>query len=37
MGLSTEGVIFLLIAWGCILILVTYCFTRVIRSERRNK
>jgi len=37
MGLSTEGVIFISIAWGCIIILTSYCFMRVMKSERENK
>ncbi len=37
MGLTTEGIIFLAFAWGSILVLTTYCFYKVIKSERRDK
>ncbi|GBD87470.1 hypothetical protein BMS3Abin03_01403 [bacterium BMS3Abin03] len=37
MGLTLGGIIFLSIAWGSIIILSTYCFYKVIKSERRNK
>jgi hypothetical protein len=35
MRLTTEGIIFVTLAWGIIITLVTYCFVRVFRSERK--
>jgi hypothetical protein len=37
MGLSTSGIVFISFAWGCIITLVTYCFIKVLRSERDEK
>ncbi len=35
--MTSEGILFLAIAWSSILILVTYCFIKVIKSERSKK
>ena len=35
MGLTTGGIIFLAIAWGCVITLTIYCFTRVLKSEKK--
>lgn len=37
MGLTTEGIIFLVLAWGSVILLAGYCFIKVIKSERRNR
>ncbi len=37
MGLTTEGIIFLVFGWGTVILLAAYCFYKVIKSERRNK
>jgi hypothetical protein len=36
MGLTTEGILFLAIAWSIIITLVTYCFIKVFKSERKK-
>jgi len=36
MGLTTEGILFLVIAWGCIITLTAYCFIKVFKSERKK-
>ncbi len=36
MGLTTGGWIFLIIAWGCVISLTVYCFTRVLKSEKER-
>lgn len=36
MGLTTEGIIFLVLAWGGIIALTSYCFIKVFKSERKN-
>ncbi len=36
MGLTTSGIIFLSLAWGIILSLVTYCFYKVFRIEQKK-
>jgi hypothetical protein len=36
MRLTTSGIIFLSAAWGIIITLVTYCFVRVLKSERKH-
>jgi hypothetical protein len=37
MGLSSEGIIFISIAWGVIITLTVYCYIRVFSSERKRK
>ncbi len=37
MQLNIGGEVFLGLAWGIIIILTTFCFYKVIRSERKNK
>lgn len=36
MGLTSEGIIFLSLAWGIIISLVTYCFYKVYRTEQKK-
>lgn len=36
MGFTTNGIIFLVMAWGIILTLVTYCFYKVFRIEQKK-
>jgi len=36
MGLTTNGIIFLVMAWGIILSLVTYCFYKVLKLRKRH-
>lgn len=36
MGLTTSGIIFLSLAWGIIISLVTYCFYNVFRTEKNK-
>ncbi len=36
MGITTNGIVFISVAWGCILTLAIYCFFRVFRSERKK-
>jgi hypothetical protein len=36
-GLTTEGIIFMSLAWGAILLLTIYCFYKVIKSEKEKK
>jgi hypothetical protein len=35
MGMTTGGIIFLVIAWGCVITLTVYCFYRVLKSEKK--
>ncbi len=37
MGLQTEGVIFLIIAWFSIFLLLVYCYSKVLSSGRKQK
>lgn len=37
MGLTAEGTIFLILAWGSVILLAGYCFFKVIKSERGKK
>ncbi len=34
MELNTSGIIFISVAWGLILLLMTYCFIKVFKSEK---
>lgn len=36
MGLNVSGIIFLALAWGIIISLTTYCFTKVLGSEKKR-
>jgi hypothetical protein len=36
MELTTEGIIFLASAWVIIFTLVIYCFSKVLKSERKK-
>ncbi len=36
MGLTTGGILFITLAWGIIIILTSYCFFRVFKSEKKN-
>ncbi|BDQ02353.1 MAG: hypothetical protein KatS3mg036_0737 [Ignavibacterium sp.] len=33
MGMTTEGWIFLTLAWGVILTLISYCFYKVLKGN----
>jgi hypothetical protein len=35
-GLTTEGIIFMSLAWGAIISLAIFCFSKVIRSEKKK-
>jgi hypothetical protein len=35
MGLTTGGLIFLILAWGSVTTLTVYCFLKVIKSEKK--
>ncbi len=37
MGLNTQGIIFISLAWGIIIVLTVYCYARVFSSERKRK
>ncbi len=37
MEINTGGIIFLSIAWGIIIILTVFCFSKVISSEKKQK
>lgn len=36
MGLTSEGIIFLVLAWGIIIALVVFCFYKVFRTEQKR-
>ncbi len=36
MGLTSEGIIFLVLAWGIIISLVVFCFYKVFRTEGKK-
>ncbi len=36
MGFTTSGIIFLVMAWGIILVLTGYCFYKVFRIEQKK-
>jgi hypothetical protein len=36
MGLTIEGILFIVLAWSCIIILTAYCFFKVLKSERKK-
>lgn len=36
-GFSTEGIIFMSVAWGIIAILTTYCLIKVFKTDRSSK
>lgn len=36
MELKTSGVIFIVLAWGIIFSLVSYCFYNVLKSEKNK-
>lgn len=35
MGLTTGGLIFLILAWGSVTLLTVYCFYKVLKSEKK--
>ncbi len=35
MGLHTSGIVFLVLAWGVIITLTTFCFFKVFKSEKK--
>ena len=35
--MKIDGIVFLVLAWGIIITLTTYCFFKVVKSERNNK
>lgn len=37
MELNASGIVFLGLAWGCVITLTIYCFSKVISSERKEK
>jgi hypothetical protein len=37
MGLTTSGIIFLALAWGIIIILVTFSFYKVFKGEKKKQ
>ncbi len=36
MGLTTNGIIFLVLAWTVILSLTTFCFYKVFKGEKKD-
>lgn len=36
MGLTTSGIIFLVLAWTCIITLVTISFYKVFKTQKKN-
>ena len=36
MGLTTSGIIFIVLAWTIIISLTAYCFTKVLGSEKKR-
>ena len=36
MGLTTGGLVFLILAWGVIITLTVFCFAKVFRSEKKG-
>lgn len=36
MGLQTEGIIFIALAWTCVISLLVYCYGRILKSERKK-
>lgn len=36
MEMTTEGWIFLILAWGVILSLTAYCFNKVLKGNNKN-
>lgn len=36
MGLTSEGIIFLVLAWSIIISLVVFCFYKVFRTEDKK-
>lgn len=36
MELKTSGIVFISVAWGIILLLVSYCFYNVFKSEKKK-
>jgi hypothetical protein len=37
MEINAGGIVFLALAWGCVITLTIYCFSKVISSERKEK
>ena len=35
MGLQTSGIIFIVLAWGVIITLTSFCFVKVLKSEKK--
>ncbi len=35
MGLQTSGIIFIVLAWGVIIALTSFCFVKVLKSEKK--
>jgi len=36
MGLKTEGIIFLVLAWGLIFTVLGYCYTKVLTIKKKR-
>ncbi|MFO7447257.1 MAG: hypothetical protein R6W90_12885 [Ignavibacteriaceae bacterium] len=36
MGLTTGGILFMVIAWSIIATLIVFCFSKVFKSGRKN-
>jgi len=36
MGLTTSGIIFLFLAWGIIISLITFCYYKVFKTEKKK-
>ncbi len=36
MGMHTSGIIFMVMAWGIIIVLSVFCFGKVFKSEKKN-
>lgn len=37
MKMEISGIIFLVFAWSAVIGLLVYCFTKVLKSERKNR
>lgn len=36
MGLNTSGIIFIALAWTVIFSLITFCFYKVFKTQKKN-